>query len=896
MGRNIIVFADGTGNSAASTTKTNVWRLYQALDLTDGNQLAAFADGVGTSSFMPEKILGLGLGFGVKGNVLALYKFLCRNYRPGDKIYAFGFSRGAFTIRILNGLLAREGLVTYNESEVELWHNARAAYRRFRMAAFRRGGLATILGTVMGLLADATWWGARKASNLRSWAEVEQDTLSQDRGPGQVQVEFLGLWDTVSAYGLPIAELTRFVDTWIFPMSFSDTTLPDNVQYGRQALSLDDERETFHPIPWDEGGAARPTGRPLGGEKLLQVWFAGAHANVGGGYPDDGLAHVPLCWMIDQAANKGLRFMSSLVAGYRAVASECGPIYDSRGGGGVFYRYQPRDLHQLMKGARPLIDGSVFRRLANGNDRYAPLPLTMDADVLTTSGTAYPLTACPTFAVGNMPVATLTSDGRTAAAIPVPPIPDDRDQEMGDAVARTMTAVTKRQANDPQLGGAPAGTLFRRERDGTMNIVWWRRVVYFSTLGCFLTLLAYPLIGEAISSAIDSVRISLMNWLDLHHGDGRASNAADGIGWGLRWLFVMAQDVLPDAATLWLKSFANAPNTAGTLLLAGFALISHSRHLQMKIRDRVRVSWLSDQPPEHGHKELMSIAWGVFWLLLGVTILLRGGETISWVALSALILGTIVLARAFAPRRIERIDGIARFFRTNSLVGCISAFWSSQIFPFVFFLGLFIGLVVVPGPHVLFALRDATGQFCRASDGHAPDDFETRHFCWDAGVKAVSGRRYIITLTLPPDMDWFDQAIHTDPLGFPSEGVMHANIFKRHWGARWFQPIARIGESGNDEYVLEPEETELAAADGGVIRRVPKEFCPFEVIGDDLALQETKAHPRLTSRIVTYEIRARTSGRLYLYVNDAIGFPFVATNRFYANNKGSAKVSVAERF
>src|SRR6185312_6208888 len=94
-----------------------------------------FDDGVGTSSFKPLRYLGLALGVGVKRNVIGLYKFLCRNHQPGDRIYAFGFSRGAFTIRVLCGLISREGLIPYVSDE-QLDHDAVATYRRYRTKAF----------------------------------------------------------------------------------------------------------------------------------------------------------------------------------------------------------------------------------------------------------------------------------------------------------------------------------------------------------------------------------------------------------------------------------------------------------------------------------------------------------------------------------------------------------------------------------------------------------------------------------------------------------------------------------------------------------------------------------------------------------------------------------------
>src|SRR4051794_28179315 len=136
-GKNIVLFSDGTGNSSAKLFKTNVWRVYQALDLADGKvQIAHYDDGVGTSSFKPLAVLGGAFGWGLKRNVLSAYKFVCRNYKPGDRIYAFGFSRGAFTIRVLVGLIASQGLVDYNpdgtDAEAKLERDTRAAYRAYR--------------------------------------------------------------------------------------------------------------------------------------------------------------------------------------------------------------------------------------------------------------------------------------------------------------------------------------------------------------------------------------------------------------------------------------------------------------------------------------------------------------------------------------------------------------------------------------------------------------------------------------------------------------------------------------------------------------------------------------------------------------------------------------------
>ena len=130
MGKRIIILSDGTGNSAAKVWRTNVWRIFEALDLSGSGQVAFYDDGVGTSSFKPLAMLGGAFGWGLKRNVIDLYKFLCRNYKTAadykvagatdDEIFAFGFSRGAFTIRVVVGLVLDQGLVSFNsESDLE---------------------------------------------------------------------------------------------------------------------------------------------------------------------------------------------------------------------------------------------------------------------------------------------------------------------------------------------------------------------------------------------------------------------------------------------------------------------------------------------------------------------------------------------------------------------------------------------------------------------------------------------------------------------------------------------------------------------------------------------------------------------------------------------------------
>ena len=131
---NIIILSDGTGNAAAKVWRTNVWRTFESIDLSQPDQMAHYDDGVGTSSFKPLALLGGMFGYGLKHNVIDCYKFVCRCYQKGDRIYGFGFSRGAYTIRVVTKLILSQGLVEYHNNEADLHRCAIAAYRAFRKA------------------------------------------------------------------------------------------------------------------------------------------------------------------------------------------------------------------------------------------------------------------------------------------------------------------------------------------------------------------------------------------------------------------------------------------------------------------------------------------------------------------------------------------------------------------------------------------------------------------------------------------------------------------------------------------------------------------------------------------------------------------------------------------
>jgi uncharacterized protein (DUF2235 family) len=438
--KNIVLLSDGTGNSSAKLMKTNVWRIYEALDLTTGEQIACYDNGVGTSSFKPLAVLGGGLGWGLKRNVRHLYTFACTHYKPGDQLSGFGFSRGAFTMRVLMGLIASQGLITGARGP-ELERLAKWAYREYRKNFNATKGLVTPLRWARDVL-------------LRTWEAVRGKTPYKQARRIRPEVAFVGLWDTVDAYGLPIDEMTRGWDKWVWPLSMCERDAPQDIAKVCHAIALDDERHTFHPVLLDE----RQT-EPIGHtdeERVTQVWFSGVHSNVGGGYPDDSLAHVSLLWMADEAFKKGLKFHAHIRNLWVARADPNGPIYDSRRGVGAYYRYNPRSIFKLTRDEfadvripRPKIHESVFRRIQSERDDYAPIVLPETYDVVT---------AAPKRADPATPQGAILRDERNPFEHPT------------QAAARAA------------------------EQEVVWNFVWLRRVLYFSTV--FVT--AGLLLGPAL--------------------------------------------------------------------------------------------------------------------------------------------------------------------------------------------------------------------------------------------------------------------------------------------------------------------------------------------------------------------------------------------------------------
>ena len=569
MPRNIVLLADGTGNSAAKAFKTNVWRFYEALDLGGAGQIAVFSDGVGTSRFRPFEIFGLALGFGVKRRVLALYKFLCLNFRAGDNIYALGFSRGAFTIRVVVGLIAREGLVNFS-SEEELNRNALAAYRAYRKEAFPGRWLPWVwLSRILrnGLVAAKNW-----LTRSPTYGDVRPS--EGPRSSGEIRIRFVGVWDTVAAYGLPVDELTKAVDRWIWPMTFASADLLAAVDYGRQAFSIDDERRTFFPMRWNENG--KTTAEPGKPPRLLQVWFAGVHANVGGGYPDDRLAYLPLCWMIGEAAKAGLTFKPDTVADYWDLASEGGRIYDSRSSVGIFYRYHPRSAAELMGGSNvtPLVDASVVLRIAFGPDAYAPISLPDKVAILT------PLGGQLSFdhAGGSQSAATkVVGEDKL-------PLPAGRKRDLAAMDNRLLQAINHLQRNGGQQHSRAESV------ELVHDTVWWRRGLYYVMLSIGVLIALYPLYAGAVTIALPTKIAGLFDaFLDP------VLNASRGF--------------LPGFAAPWLDAIIEHPAMAGLLVVAFLLCLRFNSWLRIRIHDRAQAAWnMSARQQGKGKQWLLRIA------------------------------------------------------------------------------------------------------------------------------------------------------------------------------------------------------------------------------------------------------------------------------------------------
>ena len=421
--KNIVLLSDGTGNSGGKGHGTNVWRMYNAVDLNGHladpslpRQIVYYDDGVGTEDFKLWKLLGGAFGYGLSRNIRELYAFLVKNYQPGDNIYIFGFSRGAFTARSLAGLICRCGIANVHRdltaaeqrtilSDVApvrllgyLYHcvfrrdkaanldrtrttNALvlAAFRRYRREHFKnRPFWPAWVRALLRVVSRRLF----KGFDAYGHADSGEEFRRQFSFP-KTHIRCVGVWDTVGALGAPSAEFRWLLDK-LLRTDFHSQDLHPRVEHGYHALAIDDMRLTFHPVLWNERrGQARAPG------SIEQVWFAGAHSNVGGGYPKQGMAHVSLLWMMRKVESLGLRFDRGALPSVADRANVTDKLYNPRAGVGAYYRYRPRDIQQYAKEmcrGDAKIHASVFHRIASGVEDYAPYNLPENFEVVDEAG------------------------------------------------------------------------------------------------------------------------------------------------------------------------------------------------------------------------------------------------------------------------------------------------------------------------------------------------------------------------------------------------------------------------------------------------------------------------------------------------------------------------------
>jgi hypothetical protein len=333
--------------------------------------------------------------------------------------------------------------------------------------------------------------------------------------------------------------MTRGVSEWIWPLELPDRVLAPQVKRACHALSIDDERTTFHPVLWTEAGESTAPidtngARWIKDERLSQVWFTGVHANVGGGYPDDALAYIPLCWIMREAQLHGISFKTDPPDdpdAFRSAASardKDGRQYNSRAGIAGYYRYGPRKIkdlcHNRLSGrkrdtveiALPKIHETVLRRLRSDSNAYAPIGIPGEYAVVSTHGEIWDSAQNPC-------------------------------ETADEALARA------------------------EQQETVWNIVWLRRLVYFATLAASLHLALF------------------WRFHDIH--PQREYNTAL---WLVPQTVRFFEKFLPRQVVRWWTDYFATnpiPFMAGIIVLAG--LIWFGSRLESQITDRMRTIWKS---------------------------------------------------------------------------------------------------------------------------------------------------------------------------------------------------------------------------------------------------------------------------------------------------------------
>jgi uncharacterized protein (DUF2235 family) len=278
--KRIVALIDGTWNNEGSGAPTNVAKLDSGIKIQsfirttapDGTlQRVHYHDGVGSDGDFAQRLLGGAIGLGLKKIIQEVYEYIVTDYAPGDELYIFGFSRGAYAARALAGLIGASGIQRSLDANVfeVLWQH-------YRVAPAVRKEPETAGMSDRKTLADYNALAAKQSFH---------DTRT---------ITCVGVWETVGSYGIPagigLAPLARYFT--LLTLGFHDTSFGDHIKLGLHAVAVDEHRRPFVPPFWTIPKGEDPNGH------VEQTWFAGAHSNVGGGYTDSGLSDQALIWMI----------------------------------------------------------------------------------------------------------------------------------------------------------------------------------------------------------------------------------------------------------------------------------------------------------------------------------------------------------------------------------------------------------------------------------------------------------------------------------------------------------------------------------------------------------------------------------------------------------------------
>jgi uncharacterized protein (DUF2235 family) len=372
MKKRIVICCDGTWNRLGGARPTNVTRLTRALlpHGPDGTvQAIVHVDGVGAGrgtgaiAQAIDRAFGGAFGSGLNDRIREAYRFLVLNYRPGDEIYVFGYSRGAYTARALVGLIRNCGVL----------ERPHAGLIEAAMTLYRRPGADPGPGekrkpddpnslTFRAAYSAHVTTGAGELDWRRARGYPEPDTA-----PVPLAVHYIGVWDTVGQLGIPSGlSLASLVNRG---KRFHDTNLSSTVHAARHAVAIDENRANFGPTTWDNIADFADTRRHF------EAWFPGDHGSVGGGGEVTGLSTGALLWVLEGAMELGLAVDAGALDEWRREVAFDAPLYAS----GASPSWFSRAIGGRMRPRRgPSAFGGVSRparRRWRADTGYRPHPL-----------------------------------------------------------------------------------------------------------------------------------------------------------------------------------------------------------------------------------------------------------------------------------------------------------------------------------------------------------------------------------------------------------------------------------------------------------------------------------------------------------------------------------------